>query len=92
MPFLEPVEGVCEVLGIDPLYLASEGTMVMFVAESQVAKVLEVLHGQPGHEMACEVGRVEPVQSSNAEVYLQGKWGATRRLEAILYECLPRIC
>lgn len=93
LPFLEPVQGACEVLGIDPLYLASEGRMVVMVAESQVSQALEVLQGQEGHhQMACEVGRVGPAHCSGAEVHLQGKWGATRLLEAILYEALPRIC
>ena len=93
LPFLEPVKGACEVLGIDPLYLASEGTMVLVVAPQDVERTLDLLHQLPGHEMAQEIGVVEaPCPTAGVEVKLQGEWGAHRRLEALLYEALPRIC
>src|SRR5208337_4410375 len=58
IPVRDDVAGACEVLGFDPLYLANEGRMIVFVAESEAARALEILRGSPNTSGAAEIGRV----------------------------------
>lgn len=93
LPLLEPTRGACEVLGIEPIYLASEGTMLLVVEDDQVENVLTCLRQLPGHSLACPIGEVVASQEGvGPEVQMQGEWGGPRRVGALLYESLPRIC
>lgn len=93
LPLLEPARGACEVLGIEAVYLASEGTMLVVVDEEDVARTLEILRARSGHQLACEIGQVVSTNPDlGPETRLQAEWGAPRRLGPLLYEALPRIC
>lgn len=85
---LDPgVAAVCELLGLDPLHLPSEGRFVAFVAEDQAERALEVLRRSA--PMAACIGRVE---AGPGRVILRGPLGGDRLLETPEGELLPRIC
>jgi len=85
----EPVRGACEILGLDPLYVANEGRFVAFVPSHAAADALAVLRDGPGGASAAIIGRVEP---GGRTVLLDGLLGGTRALDMLSGEQLPRIC
>jgi hydrogenase expression/formation protein HypE len=85
----EPVRGACELLGLDPLYVANEGRFAAFVPGPMAEAALAVLRGGPGGAGAAIIGRVE---AGGAAVLLEGLLGGTRALDMLSGEQLPRIC
>jgi len=86
----EPVRGACELLGIDPLYVANEGRFIAFVPEAQTETALAALaRVAPGGPPAC-IGRVLPAAAG--DVILHGILGIDRVLDRLSGEQLPRIC
>ena len=90
LPVREDVEGACEILGFDPLYLANEGRFVMFVSAGDADRALEIMRGHEFGGGACIVGRV--TEDSPEMVTLTSKIGATRIVDMFTGEQLPRIC
>ncbi len=86
----ETVSGACEILGLDPLYLANEGRFVAFVPAAQAAEALEVLHGHAVSAGAACIGTVS--ESPAALVALKSRIGTRRILDMHSGEQLPRIC
>jgi hydrogenase expression/formation protein HypE len=86
----EAVRGACEILGLDPLYVASEGRFVAFVPSSDAEQALSVLRRAPDGTAASIIGRVEPGKGEG--VVLEGVVGGTRVLDMLSGEQLPRIC
>ena len=90
IPVLEQVQGACEILGLDPLYVANEGRFVVFVAPGDEAKALQILRGSPVSAGSCSIGRVNP--GSAGLVTIRSCIGAQRILDLLSGEQLPRIC
>jgi hydrogenase expression/formation protein HypE len=90
VPVREDVQGACEILGLDPLYVANEGRFVAFIPESAADRALEVLRGHAVCEGACRIGRV--TSESAGLVTLRSRIGARRILDRLSGEQLPRIC
>lgn len=90
LPVCAGVRGACEILGLDPMYLANEGRFVCFVAENEVDKALSVLKKHPETASATLVGHVsfEP----RGYVTLIGRFGTERIVTMLCGEQLPRIC
>jgi hydrogenase expression/formation protein HypE len=86
----EPVRGVCELLGLDPLYVANEGTLLAVVPRGDAARVLEVMRAQPEGREACVVGEV--VDDRARLVVLETTVGGRRIVDMLQGEQLPRIC
>jgi hydrogenase expression/formation protein HypE len=86
----EGVRGACELLGLDPLYVACEGRMVAFVPEAHVSQSLQALRACPGGEQAACIGKVG--QGPAGMVTLQTAMGSNRLLDLLSGEQLPRIC
>ncbi len=90
IPVQPQVRGVCDMLGLDPLYLACEGTLVMIVPEEKGEKVLEILNGQPHTEGARVIGKV--TQEESGHVVMRTQIGTQTYLPQPGNELLPRIC
>lgn len=90
LPVREEVRGACEMLGLDPLYVANEGRFVAFVPAAQAEKSLAVLRKGPDGETAAIIGRVTDKKPARAT--LRNVIGATRVIDLLSGEQLPRIC
>ncbi|MGM0381256.1 MAG: hydrogenase expression/formation protein HypE [bacterium] len=90
IPVHPQVKSSCEILGFDPLYVASEGCMIVAVPQDQAEEVVESLGKYSTCERAARVGRV--VADPPGRVELTSTIGASRLLEMLSGEQLPRIC
>ena len=90
IPVSEPVRGACELLGLDPLYVANEGRFVAVVPEPQVESAIAVMRRHQAAGLAAHVGMVTDRDSSM--VLLRTVLGTQRILDLLSGEQLPRIC
>jgi hydrogenase expression/formation protein HypE len=90
IPVRENVQGACEILGLDPLYVANEGRMVIFVGAAEAEQALAHLRAQPQGAEAVLIGRVK--QAPKSLVTMRSRIGASRIIDMISGEQLPRIC
>ncbi len=90
IPISEQVKGACEILGLDPLYIANEGKILLIVPKKDAPKVLEVMSRHPKGKESAIIGKV----SSDMPGILRMKTsiGSTRIVDMITGEQLPRIC
>lgn len=92
IPVLDNVRGACELLGLDPLYVACEGRFVAFVPGDDAERAVALLRHVPGGENACVIGRVLDKPARGQEVIVVTRLGVRRILDMPLGEQLPRIC
>ena len=90
IPVSEPVAAACELLGLDPLYVANEGRLVAFVAPEAAQQVLDILRRHPAAHGPAMIGRV--VADHPGLVELRGRLGGGRILDLLSGEQMPRIC
>jgi len=90
IPLREGVTGACELLGLDPLYLANEGKLIAFVAPEDADKVLDCIKAHPYGKEAAIIGRV--VAENRGRVFMKTGIGGTRIIDMLAGEQLPRIC
>lgn len=90
VPVRDAVKGVCGMLGIDPLYLANEGTMVVIAPESEAEKLLDVLHKGSYSAGAAVIGRI--TEEDPGLVIMNTELGTRTMLPQPGGELLPRIC
>ncbi len=90
IPLRETVQGACEILGIDPLYVANEGKLLAVVAAEQADAALAALRLVEGGEDAAIIGeiRAEPARM----VLMHTHFGGTRLIDMLVGDPLPRIC
>lgn len=92
IPVHPEVQGACEILGLDPLYVANEGRFCAFVKASDVPRALSVLQTEPSGTKAAVIGKVEKSPSGSGQVTIKTRLGSTRLLDLLSGEQLPRIC
>jgi hydrogenase expression/formation protein HypE len=90
VPVDDAVAGACELLGLDPLYVACEGRMVVFVSEGDAERALAALRGQSLGAGAARIGVV--AEARPGTVTLRTRLGSRRLLDLLSGEQLPRIC
>ena len=90
IPVTPEVRGVCEVLGLDPLHVANEGTMVVAVPGDSASHALDVLRNIPQTTGAVRIGQVR--QRSAAAVVVRRALGREMPLDEPVGAPLPRIC
>jgi hydrogenase expression/formation protein HypE len=90
VPVRDAVRGACEILGLDPLLVANEGKMVVFVPEAEADAALAAMRAHPQGREAARIGRV--TEEHRRVVWLRTPVGGTRILDLPFAELLPRIC
>ncbi|MCE9616705.1 MAG: hydrogenase expression/formation protein HypE [Lentisphaerae bacterium] len=92
VPVVEPVRGACEILGLDPLYVANEGRCVLMVPPHEVAPALAAWRAHPEGRGACVIGEVGDPRRGGGGVTVESQIGTERLLDLFSGEQLPRIC
>jgi hydrogenase expression/formation protein HypE len=90
IPLTEEVEGACEILGLDPLYVANEGKLLAFVAPEDAERVLRAMRSHPLGKDSVMIGEV--VREHPKVVVMQSRIGGKRIVDMLSGEQLPRIC
>jgi len=90
IPLNSQVEALCELMGLDPLYIANEGKLVAIVGKDHVKKVLSAMKGERCGKDAAIIGEV--VAENRGSVLMKTKIGGTRIVDMLTGEPLPRIC
>jgi hydrogenase expression/formation protein HypE len=90
LPVMDVVQGACEILGIDPLYVANEGKLLAVVAPEVADAALEALRGVEGGEEAQIIGEIR--EEPQRMVIMHTRFGGTRMIDMLVGDPLPRIC
>lgn len=90
IPIKEEVRGICELLGLDPLYIANEGKLCCFVPEKYASAVIDKMKEHPLGRDASIIGKV--IESGAKKVYIKTIVGGTRIVDMPSGQQLPRIC
>jgi hydrogenase expression/formation protein HypE len=90
IPINDEVEGACEILGFDPLYVPNEGKLLAFVSREESGSVLEAMKSHPLGKDAAVIGEV--VADHPGTVVMKSRIGGARIVDMLSGEQLPRIC
>jgi hydrogenase expression/formation protein HypE len=90
VPAHEAVRGACELLGLDPLHIANEGQFLAVVAAEYATGALRAVRAAPGGEHACIIGEIQAQPSGT--VLAMTRYGASRVIDMLVGDPLPRIC
>jgi len=86
----DPVRSACEILGLDPLYVANEGRLAAFVTQHSAEKVLDVMRKHPASHGPAIIGKV--TKEHTGTVVVRNQLGSARIVDMLSGEQLPRIC
>ncbi len=94
LPIPDGVKGACELLGLDPLYIANEGILLAIVPVDSAEKLLKVIRAHPLGAGAAVIGEIGPADDPKKKgmVLLKTTIGGTRVIDMLAGEQLPRIC
>lgn len=90
IPLTDPVRGACEILGLDPLYVANEGKLLAFVPQQDAGRVLSTMKQHPLGKDSAIIGEV--VADHPSSVVMRTAIGGARVVDMLSGEQLPRIC
>ena len=88
IPVSNEVDGFCQILGLDPLYMANEGKLIVILPKAQAERALEQMKKQEYGENATLIGEI----TSGEGVHMKTRFGGLRRVDLLYGEGLPRIC
>ncbi len=86
----DAVRSVCEFIGFDPLYLANEGKVVIVIEGADEEKALEIMRSDKNGKESYVIGEI--IEAKKAKVLIKTIIGATRIIEMMVEDQLPRIC
>jgi hydrogenase expression/formation protein HypE len=86
----DEVRGACELLGLDPLHIASEGQLIAVVAPEAAGAALAAMHEASGGVEAVDIGEIRP--EATRTVTVVSNYGGTRIVDMLVGDPLPRIC
>lgn len=92
IPVSGPVRGICEILGLDPLFLANEGKLVVFCPQAEADRILGVMKSHELGRGAAVIGKVAEAKPGGARVVLKTVIGGERIIDLPTGELVPRIC
>jgi hydrogenase expression/formation protein HypE len=90
IPVRDPVRGACELLGLDPLYVANEGKLIAMVDAAAADAVLAAMRAHPLGRDACAIGSVTAAHPG--VVTMRTLLGPSRIVDMLSGDQLPRIC
>ncbi len=90
IPVREDVQGACEILGFDPLYVANEGRFICILPAPEAERALRVMRAHPLGAEACLIGQA--TEDASGLVTMRSRIGASRVVDMLSGEQLPRIC
>ena len=90
LPIQPQVLGACDMLGIDPLYVANEGKFVAIVGPDEADAAIAALRAHPQGTNATVVGEIAP--EPHGIVALRTSFGGSRIVDMLVGDSLPRIC
>jgi hydrogenase expression/formation protein HypE len=90
IPVREEVRGACEILGLDPLYVANEGKLIAFVSANIAENIIKRMNSNQHGAAACIIGEVK--SEPPGIVSMITSFGGTRIVDMLAGEQLPRIC
>lgn len=90
LPISSSVNAACDLLGLDPLYVANEGIMLVFLPDEYAERALQIIRSDIHGKNARIIGHV--TEDRHPEVILKLSLGQTRILDMLSGEQLPRIC
>ncbi len=90
IPIQPQVKAACELLGLDPLYVANEGKLICICAQEDAQKLLETMRAHPLGKEASIIGQV--AEDKNCFVQMETSFGGSRIVDWLVGEQLPRIC
>jgi hydrogenase expression/formation protein HypE len=90
IPLAQEIKAICEILGLDPLYIANEGKVIIFAPKEKHERVLKIMNSHPLGEKASIIGEV--VEENPGRVIMKTSIGSNRVVDMLSGEQLPRIC
>ena len=90
IPIKPEVKAACELLGLDPLYVANEGKLICISPQEDAQKLLETMRAHPLGKEASIIGEV--IEDENSMVQMETSFGGSRIVDWLVGEQLPRIC
>ena len=90
IPVRQEVSAACELLGLDPLYVANEGKLIAICPSDQAERLLAVMRGHPQGQQSAIIGEV--VDDGLHLVQMETRFGGSRVVDWLAGEQLPRIC
>lgn len=90
LPIKEEVHGACEILSLDPLYVANEGKLIAIVAPDTAEAIVSRMKQHPQGANACIIGEV--ISEPGGIVSMKTGFGGTRIVDMLTGDQLPRIC
>jgi len=88
LPVSDEIRGFCDILGLDPLYMANEGKLIAVLPQEHGEKALEIMKANKYGQNAAIIGEI----AEGNQVKMTTRFGGTRIIDVLYGEGLPRIC
>ena len=90
IPIQKEVKSLCKMMGLDPLYLANEGKVILIADKEASKKIVEIMQSFDKGKQACIIGSIN--KSEEAQVYMKTQIGGKRIINKLIGDNLPRLC